>query len=359
MSKLEPMPTEGPVSFVGGLGYLYKVLMAKMARASVISAFRREVMVEQRKLDEILRDLGKRAREVELQHDPIAEEMGNLRALEAQRAETESGSAALSGQLEEAEAKFASVEQDCNNRIAAAQEQISTTQTTLNEKNNELKAVRTRIAGHDKELGGLSGSLRSKTAAAAKAQDEAKQQALEQEAVDLSAKIAEIDELKQAAMAEATALEGPVTELTATLADGRTRLQGAQQELAAARQELAMAKRALGVQEQQKGQELTRLDREMAQKFLDIGRLLETNRVGVPGGFRGAAHPAFEELYGRIDDCQGGIRHREDQINTLEGERNTYDRRAFKNGLIIVLAAGGFLVLVIATLVILFGVVLD
>ena len=71
MARLEPMPVEGPVALFSCLPYWFKVVTARLKRGGVIRSFRREMLVEQRKLDEILRDLGKRAREVELQHPPV------------------------------------------------------------------------------------------------------------------------------------------------------------------------------------------------------------------------------------------------------------------------------------------------
>ncbi len=334
MANLEPMPTVGPSGFIGGLPYFFNVFLSKLIRSVVISKFRGESKIEQRKLDEILRDLGKQAKEIGLSHAPIDSEMGNLHALEEQRAGMEAGNAELSGQLQAAEATCGAATKDCEARIAAAQEQIKTTQAELNQKNTELKAA--------------AGTL--KPAAAAKSQDQAKQQALEQEAVDVSGKIAELEQQKATTQAEVAAVEGPVTELTATLADNRTRLQEAQKELAAARQELTKSKQSLGVEERQKGQELQRLDRELAQKFLDIGRLLETNR---------AVNPAFEELYGRIDEAQAGIRTREESITQLQTDREAYDHKAFRNGMIIFLGIAGFVVLAMMTIIILFSFVFN
>jgi chromosome segregation ATPase len=350
MANLEPMPAVGPSGFIGGLPYFFNVFLSKLVRSVVISKFLGEIKVEQRKLDEILRDLGKQAKEIGLSHAPIDTEMGNLHALEEQRSGMEVGNAEISGQLQQAEATCEAATKDCEARIAAAQEQINTTQAALNQKNTELKTARGALAQQDKQLNGFSATLRSKTAAAAKSQDQAKQQALEQEAVDLSAKIAELEQQKATTGAEVAAVEGPVTELTATLVDNRTRLQEAQKELAAARQELAQTKQSLGAEERQKGQELQRLDRELAQKFLDIGRLLETNR---------AVNPAFEELYGRIDEAQTGIRTQEESITQLQADREAYDHKAFKNGMIIFLGLAGFVVLAMLTLIILFSFVFN
>ena len=50
MANLEPMPTVGPSGFIGGLPYFFNVFLSKLIRSVVISKFRGEIKVEQRKL---------------------------------------------------------------------------------------------------------------------------------------------------------------------------------------------------------------------------------------------------------------------------------------------------------------------
>lgn len=350
LAALAPMPTEGPVGLFGCLPYWFAVLGARLKRSGVISAFRRESADEQRRLEEILRDLGRQARKVELQHPPVDPVMSQLRQLESQRAGVESANAGITGQLKEAEATFERVSTDCNGRIQAAQQELASTQAALNEKNNGLRGVKAQIAQVDRELGRLASALRAKTAQGAKAPDAAKQQSLEQEAEALTSQIEQLEGQRATLEAQAGQVEAPVAELTAQLADIRGRLQTAQQELAAARQQLAGTKRSLGAEGAKAGQELTRLDREMAQQFLEIGRLLETQRI---------AHPDFEELFGRIDEAKQTLGGHEQQIAALESERESYDRNAAKKGLILLLSAVGLVLVLAVGLIILFTVVLD
>ncbi|MFZ5785480.1 MAG: hypothetical protein ACOY3Y_03460, partial [Acidobacteriota bacterium] len=88
---LPAMPSDGPPGFFGGLPYWFSVIGARMKRGSVINLFRREIASEGKRLEEFLRDLGKRARELSLSAPPIDAEMQALLALEAQRDQTRAG----------------------------------------------------------------------------------------------------------------------------------------------------------------------------------------------------------------------------------------------------------------------------
>jgi len=166
----------------------------------------------------------------------------------------------------------------------------------------------------------------------------------------ITGQIEEMEQQRGSLDAQSRQLEEPIAELTGQLADARTRNQEAQQELNAARQELATVKRNLGVESQKKGQEMTRIDREMAQKFLEIGRLLDTDRVQLP---------ELEELFGRIDEARMGLQVREESVAALESEREAYDRAAAKKGMILAISIAGTALLVIIGLIILFTVVLN
>jgi chromosome segregation ATPase len=350
MNALEPMPVEGPIALFSCLPYWFSVFSARMKRAGIIRRFQSEVQQEQRKLDEILRDLGKRAREIELQHPPLEAVMAALRQLEGERAQLEADTSGLTSELEAAQKKFDSISEDCNGRITAAQQEASETQTALNEKNGELRSLKAQVGQIDKELSRLAGALRSKTAQGAKAQDAEKQAALEQEAVNLQAQIEEQEKKRGEVEAKVSEVEGPVGELTARLTDARGRIQEAQKELAAARQELAGTKQKLGVEEQRKGQEMTRLDQAMAQNFLEIGQLLEKDRV---------QNPSLEELFGRIDETKNGLQDRETHVAALSAERDNYDRAAAQKGLILLLSGVGLVFLVILALILLVVFVFD
>jgi predicted nucleic acid-binding Zn-ribbon protein len=301
---LDPIPVQGPLGFFGGLPYFFKVTKARFQRSIAIRTLKREINQEQRQLDEILRDLGKKARDVELDHPPLQQEMEHLRSLEDRRSESEAGNVELTEQQNQADQTFENVAKDCNQRLQAAQEEITTSQAQLNEKSGQLRALKSQLAQQQRQLQSLSSSLRSKTTQAAKAAQPDKQEALQQEAVELSAKMEQLEQQNTAAEAEIAQLQGPVDELTGALTDARQRLQQARQELAAAQQELNRTK----------------------------GNI---------------------KLHGQINQAQDGIGKREQQTIDLEHQRESYDRAGMKNGMIIAGSIAGLVLILVVILIIL------
>ena len=221
------MPVEAPPGFFGGLPYVFKVWGARRRRASVIRAFKREIAVEERKLDEILRDLGKRVRELNLSYGPLDAELQALHSLEQQRGEAESGKVELQARLKAEEEQFAKSDADCQARIQSAQEQVNTLQAALNEKMAEQRQVRAELAQHDKQLKTLTAQRDARRGQAAKAKDD-QREGLEQAAAELAVQIGVVERERETVAAQAASLEAPIAELSANLTTWRTNLQTAQ-----------------------------------------------------------------------------------------------------------------------------------
>ncbi len=344
------MPIEGPAGFFGGLPYVFKVLGARMKRSSVIGAFRREIAVEEKRVGEILRDLGKRARELELRSPALDPVMEQLHALEAQRAQTESGKGALAERLQGEEQSSQERSAECEARIGVAQEHVAALQAALGQRNEELRTARQKLATLDQALKTQVAQRDRRRVEASKAKSPQQREDLEQSAAELALQIGDQERKREAAAAEVGSLEPPIAELSTQLADWRGKLAAAQRDLAAVKQTLAAAKREVGAEDRKLSLEVARLEKEIVDKFLELGHLLDADRV---------RRPELEELYGRIDEARTGVEAREAQIAQLESERQSFDRRAAKNGKIILLSAACLVVAVVVTLIILFAFVFD
>src|SRR6185369_15940485 len=68
-------------------------------------------------------------------------------------------------------------------------------------------------------------------------------------------------------------------------------------------------------------------EREMSQRFVNVGTMLNLHRVD---------DSKYKGLYERIDELKSGLNAREATIVRLETELRTYDRRAVQTGLITV-----------------------
>src|SRR5205814_10675653 len=83
-------------------------------------------------------------------------------------------------------------------------------------------------------------------------------------------------------------------------------------------------------------------ERELTQRFVTAGTILNLNRV---------EHPKLAPLFGRIDELKNGVNAREAAIVRLESERRLYDRAAVQKGLLTVGIAAGALVLIAILLI--------
>jgi hypothetical protein len=349
-ASLPAMPSDGPPGFFGGLPYWFSVIGARMKRGSVINLFRREIASEGKRLEEFLRDLGKRARELSLSAPPIDAEMQALLALEAQRDQTRAGNAELEAKLKAEEEAFNQQNQGISDRITAAQAKVNELGQTLKEQTGALTTAKTQLAAVDKELKTLAGQRDARRNEATKAKDPDKKQDLEQAAAEIAVAVGDKERGRELAAAEVAAAEAPVAETTATLTDWRGKLQAAQRELAEAKAALAAKQKETQGEQRKQAAELTRQEKEIAQKFLDLGRLLDGGRV---------PRPELAELYGRIDETRAGVADRERQIAELEAERDAFDRIGTRNGKILFFSILGLIVAIIVTLVILFTFVFD
>ena len=345
MEKLSPMPTASRGGFFSNLSYFLAVTDARLKRSGVIRMFRRETKAESHKLDEVLRDLGKLARTLELDFAPLNASMEVLHARENERAAAETAKAELAKQTAEEEEKFARIEADCSERINEAQDQIPSAQMPLREQREQMRALSASLAQQDKSLKTLIAERDKKRILATKTRDPDQRQDTEQAAAELALQIGDSEKERENTAQEINERAGPIAELEATLNEWRGRLQTAQKELAAARLALSNAKRELGAQSRKKDLEIVSLERAIAQTYLDMGKILQENR---------AVHSSLDELYGRIDEIKLGMKLREELIARLEMEREYYDHAATKQGKTLLLAVAGLVLAAIITLIIVF-----
>jgi dTMP kinase len=151
---------------------------------------------------------------------------------------------------------------------------------------------------------------------------------------------------RDVARARAEALDAPIATHTKQVVDGRAMLQQKRKDLVESQ---AAHKRTLGsfdVEKRRCEAERDGADREMSQRFVSAGTLLNLNRV---------QDPRFESIYQRIDELKSGVNAREAAIVRLETERRGFDKSAVQKGLITVGAAVGVLILLLILLIVLVG----
>ena len=95
---------------------------------------------------------------------------------------------------------------------------------------------------------------------------------------------------------------------------------------------------------EQAGAERDAAERELTQRFVSAGTILNLNRV---------EHPKLQPLFARIDELKNGVNAREAAIVRLESERRLYDRGAVQKGLLTVGIAAGAVILLLIILIVL------
>lgn len=301
MQKLEPMPVDGSPGFISGLPYYFKVVGARFKRQQVIRSFRREISAEKRKEEDLLRRLGERAYRTEIDATSVQPYKGDLRKLEADRALAEKEIASLVIKRQQEEEKYATSEHGCYGQIKQIQQAISEIQPVLREKKRDMRAAE-RLDSSDEKPDSLGAKIQS--------------------------------------------LEDSIGELEQQIYQQRVKLQTAYRELSGAKQALSMAKGGIALEERRKELEITRLNNEIARKFIEIGRIVETERL---------EQNLFSELFNKIDTIRRSVVGRDEIIARLQKERDSYNRQSLRNGKIIIYSLGGALTVGILTLIIIFG----
>jgi chromosome segregation ATPase len=339
-----PMPHDGPPGFFGGVPYLFAVIGARSKHQKAIRSLQRQTADEQHKLDEILRDLGKRARDATLEHGATDGAMTELRALEGKRAVAQQGLEELEQQLEQEQQVFEAVETDCGQRTEAARQEAASLQSQLDEKNGQLRDQESKLAQEDKQLRTLVKQRDDKRNQANKTADAAQQEVLQRAVADLGVQIGDWEKHRETTQAEIDALRPPIESLQAQLREARLRIQQAQKELGAARQTLAAKKREIDGAKRQRGVDLAGLDRQIAEKLLAVGQALDGDRI---------AAAEFDGLYDQSDVTRARIEQVQQRAAFLTEERDNYDKLAYRNGLIVVAGGAGLLLVAIVLLVVL------
>jgi len=345
MTGLPPMPSDGPPSFFAGLGYFFKVTGARWKRGRVMGAFKWEIYYLEQDLKKMQEELGRHAWSGRLDSPLTSDQMTNLDALETQRATAQQARQQQAQLIAAEEASFAAVDTDLQSKIDAAQQEVDALKADLSEKSAELKLAKQRLTGEEKELSKLTSERKSKETQAGKAKDPEQQETLKMEADQLGLHIQKAQERKGTAEAAVTALAGPVDELNTNLTAARANKATLDKQLAEAKTELNKKTASFRAEEQKQASEEERLDGEISEALAQMGQTLDEQRPAGAG---------LDSYYGQLNELRGEIQEKEKSIQLLEAERENYNRKGYKNGVIILASAGGLVLAVTLTLVLLF-----
>ncbi|MGZ3440038.1 MAG: hypothetical protein ACXVDD_10995 [Polyangia bacterium] len=350
---LPPMP-EHPKSgsIIDAVKYLTPLAKAIWARKKAQDAIRTLLHGDQRLLDSVLRDLGRVAREEEVNAPAIADEMRRVIAEEERRAAAEAQVTESDTASKKEEERWHFDEGERNAELVRREAELKVVDEDLR-KHAEVRR------GHDAERAKIDAQIKAteKRAAAADAKA-AKAEVTPPEkgggpntAANARAEAAEARKEATAliparddAKAEVDKLDGPIGELTRKLTDGRATLVQKRRELQEAKATHEKTLAELKTARELASAERDAADRELTQRFVTAGTILNLNRV---------EHPKLAPLFARVDELKNGVNAREAAIVRLESERRLYDRGAVQKGLLAVGIAAGALILLTIILIVL------
>jgi len=350
-----PMPpapnAPGVQGVLAAVKYLAPLARAIWARQKAQKTVRALLHADQRVLDQILHDLGRAARETQLDAPVVADEMRRVKAEEDRRKKAEEALLDLDVKDDEERTRWGNEEAD-------RQLDLQNRETALHEAEDDLKKKGEERRAHEAERNKIDGQIRAAEKHAAQADARAAKAditppekgggpntaANARIEADLARKEATgLIPARDIARARLESLDAPIAGLTKQVIDGRAELLAKRKELVEAGQAHKRALAALDGERIRARAERAGAEREMSQRFVSAGTLLNLNRV---------ENPRFATLYSRIDELKNGVNAREAAILRLETERRSYDRGAVQKGLLTLGIAVGALILLAIILVV-------
>jgi len=349
---LPPMP-ESPKSgsIVDAVKYLLPLAKAMWARKKAQDAIRTLLHGDQRLLDSVLRDLGRTAREEHVVAPAIADEVRLIAAEEERRAAAEKAIADSESASKKEDERWHFDEGERNAELARRDAELKVTDEDLRKNAEERRKHEAERSKIDAQIKAAEKRAAAADAKAAKAEVTPPEKGggpntaanARAEAAEARKEATALIPSRDAARAEVEKLEGPIAELTRKLTDGRATLVQKKRELQEARALHDKTLAELKTARDQAAGERDAADRELTQRFVTAGTILNLNRV---------EHPKLAPLFARVDELKNGVNAREAAIVRLESERRAYDRSAVQKGLLTVgIAVGAFIILLIILIV--------
>lgn len=328
--------------------YLVPVARGLAERRREQARIRKLLQVEQQSLDGILSQLGRAAHEERLDLPPLTDETTLLRQAEDRRDRAQRQIAQLS-------VRKTTEEQRASAHSAESRRAIDRLSGEANHLEAELRQRADHRRRHQAELARLDGILRTLSRTAELADQRAAERAHDPQAAsqaraqgDSARGQAEaLYPQRDAAQREVAQTEGPIAELTEKLGAVRSELGLVRQDLQRHEQDQAKLMQALDEDLKLQHAEREAAEREMQQRMMTVGTLVNLNRAG---GTR------FAPLYQQVDDVKGRLSGYESALARLDTESESIDRHAVQRGLIVLGAGGLALGLLVAVLYIVWGI---
>ena len=349
---LPPMP-ESPKSGspLEAVKYLVPLGKAIWARRRAQDSIRTLLHGDQRLLDSVLRDLGRVAREEQLPVPALADEMRRMQEQEDRRGAAESAIAEAESASKKADERWHIDKGERQSDLARREADLKVTDEDLRAQAEERRAHDSERAKIDLQIRAAEKRAAALDAKANKAENTPPEKGggantaanARAEAAEARKEATALIPSRDEARAKAEALDAPIAALTQKITDERAGLVQKRKELVEAEATHLAAQKQLDADRQRASDEKDAAERELTQRFVTAGTILNLNRV---------EHPRLVPLFARVDELRNGVNAREAAIVRLESERRVYDRAAVQKGLLTVGIALGVLVLLAIILIV-------
>ena len=326
----------------GAVQYVISHTRDTMRRRREISRLQKEIVAEQQRMDAILGQLGRQARQADLGLPALADEMRATKSLEAEAEAARGRISDYERRIAEQDEKFKAAERELQAAVAHADEIALKLTEELAAKSSERAGHRAGMNRLDAQLKSLQRHVETKKAELPTIQDPTQAATVRGEIDATNVQLLALEPEHKRFSQKAAELDAPIAEL-------ETRAQAAKEDASRRRREMGDATRvhgeAVGQIHNQIGaeqQKIAQSDRDLSTKFVTLGTILNLNRV--PGS-------AFDQLYQEFDGIKGSITEREQQIAMLEAEIKGVDRSRFNKGLIVMVSGAVLVALIIAIIV--------
>ncbi|WP_428269632.1 hypothetical protein [Haliangium sp.] len=323
--ELQPVPRVPEPGLLNEVRYALSFARARWQRRSAIKTLSADIEANQAVVDELLSALGRKAREHDLRETALAEAHEELDRAEARRGEVERNRSELRDRQAAAQKAHTELEAERQNQVDAVADALERAKQELSSLEAQRRSLRDKRKAIERQQKELTKAAANRDEQATKAtSDDAKNGLLRaahgfrEEAVGLDPEREEMDH-------RLVALERPISQAEAKVANLESELDAARRALGEARESHRHRLAEIEAELSKNSRELSQAEAEIQRHLITLGTLVNLHRF---------PHPAFSDLYARIDQRRGAIGARSSEIDRLSAERDAYDRASLVRGFV-------------------------
>jgi chromosome segregation ATPase len=327
LSPMPVVPDSGPYE---AAKYVIQFIQARWQRRKAIAALSADVVKETASLDGVLGELGKAARQVNLDGKVFADENNAISEAERRRTFAEQSCEDLTAKKAEENAKFEQVQNDLTARLAEREQIFAEIAAELGRLEAQRRGLRDKKKDAEKKLRALVKSAEEREEQAAKSAMGDARQSLRETAGTLRKEARQVEEEKNDIESRLGGLEKPFADVSTRHDQARSDVELSRKDLENAREGHRHRTTEIEAETARRFSELRQSESEIARRLVTLGTIVNLNRV---------EKPEFMPLFERADQLRALISARETEADRLAAEQHAYDRPSLiRGGLVLTLA---------------------